>query len=134
MEISQHHFFEHRVHQFVLKLHSEGFLKAAHDLSDGGLAIGLIEMCMSSGLGFQAEDFPIDGRLDASYFGEAPSRFLVASTEPDHLVELANQAEIPMTLLGHMGDNKDFKFCDIQIDIEDACTVWDSGLSNILDG
>ena len=125
--------FEHRVHEFVLKLHSEGFLKEAHDLSDGGLAIALIEMCMSSRLGFRSESCPIDGRLDASYFGEAPSRFLIASIDPSRVIELANQAEIPVTLLGQVSDDTQFNFCDIQIDIQDAYTVWDSGLSNILD-
>ena len=110
------------------------YKRQAHDLSDGGLAIALIEMCMSSRLGFLAEDFSIHGRLDASYFGEAPSRFLVASTEPDHLIGLAHQAEIPVTLLGQMSDDSDVKFCDIQINVEDAREVWDSGLSNILDG
>ena len=125
--------FEHRVHEFVLKLHSEGFLKAAHDVSDGGLAIALTEMCMSSRLGFRPESCPIDGRLDASYFGEAPSRFLIASIEPSRVIELANQAEIPVTLLGQVSDDTQFNFCDIQIDIQDAYAVWDSGLGNILD-
>ena len=117
----------------MLKLHSEGFLKAAHDVSDGGLAIALTEMCMSSRLGFRPESCPIDGRLDASYFGEAPSRFLIASIEPSRVIELANQAEIPVTLLGQVSDDTQFNFCDIQIDIQDAYAVWDSGLGNILD-
>ena len=49
------------------------------------------------------------------------------------LIQLADQAEIPVTLLGQVSDDTQFNFCDIQIDIQDAYAVWDSGLGNILD-
>ena len=49
------------------------------------------------------------------------------------MIELANQAEIPWTVLGQVSDDSQFNFCDIQIDIQDAYAVWDSGLGNILD-
>ncbi|MEE9376098.1 MAG: AIR synthase-related protein, partial [Rhizobiaceae bacterium] len=65
--------------QFVLAAIRGGYASACHDISDGGLAVALAEMCMASGLGAACE-------IDITYphaalFGEDQARYIVAVDE-----------------------------------------------------
>ncbi|MEN0041673.1 MAG: phosphoribosylformylglycinamidine synthase subunit PurL [Pseudomonadota bacterium] len=60
---------------FVLSAIRSGYASACHDISDGGLAVALAEMCMASGKGADCEievTYP-----HAALFGEDQSRYLV---------------------------------------------------------
>ncbi len=50
-------------------------MTAVHDLSDGGLAIGLAEMAMASGIGASVDAPP--GEATAAFFGEDQGRYLL---------------------------------------------------------
>ena len=75
---------------FVRGLIRSGKATAVHDLSDGGLAVGLAEMAIASGLGAtvnQLNDFdPIP-----VFFGEDQGRYLV-TVAPDALDEVHQEA------------------------------------------
>jgi phosphoribosylformylglycinamidine synthase II len=62
---------------FVRALILEGFATAAHDLSDGGLAVALAEMAMASGIGAALTEAPSDIPAHAYWFGEDQARYLV---------------------------------------------------------
>jgi phosphoribosylformylglycinamidine synthase len=82
---------------------TDGIIRSAHDVSEGGLAVTLAESCIAGDIG-ACVSLPEDVRLDALLFGEAPSR-IVVSVAPDDLrtlLELARKADIPATLLGHV--------------------------------
>jgi phosphoribosylformylglycinamidine synthase len=55
-------------------------VKAAHDCSDGGLAVALAEMCFPNGLGCKVA-FKSALRPEALLFGEDASRILVSYPE-----------------------------------------------------
>ncbi len=64
---------------FVLAAIKSEYASACHDISDGGLAIALAEMCMASGLGMKIEfeyTYP-----HAALFGEDQARYIVAVDE-----------------------------------------------------
>ena len=67
---------EKKVGDHVRSLIERGIVTAAHDLSDGGLAVALAEMAMASGIGAT-----IPGLLDADpvsvFFGEDQGRYLL---------------------------------------------------------
>ena len=54
---------------------AEGLLEAAHDLSEGGLAVALAECCMDQGLGCQVA---LPGDLFTQLFSESAARAVVA--------------------------------------------------------
>jgi phosphoribosylformylglycinamidine synthase II len=54
---------------------ADGLLEAAHDLSDGGLAIALAECCLDQGLGCQVV---LQGDLFTQLFSESAARAVVA--------------------------------------------------------
>ncbi|MEO5806820.1 phosphoribosylformylglycinamidine synthase subunit PurL [Devosia sp.] len=67
---------ERRVGDFVRKLIRTGQATACHDLSDGGLAVGLAEMAMASGIGAQIAQLNDVDSIPV-FFGEDQGRYLV---------------------------------------------------------
>ncbi|HEY8575540.1 MAG TPA: phosphoribosylformylglycinamidine synthase subunit PurL [Devosia sp.] len=67
---------EKRTGDFVRKLIRSGVATACHDLSDGGLAVGLAEMAIASGIGATVTDLT-DHDPILQYFGEDQGRYLV---------------------------------------------------------
>jgi phosphoribosylformylglycinamidine synthase len=61
---------------------SEGLVRACHDVSEGGLAITLAEMCIAGRMGAEITDLPHD-HLAASLFAESQSRLVVEVAEDD---------------------------------------------------
>jgi phosphoribosylformylglycinamidine synthase subunit PurL len=79
-----------------------GLLEAAHDLSDGGLAIALAECCLTGGQGC-AVRLPGDEFLDL--FGESAARAVVATAPGagDEFAALCAQRGVPAAALGTTG-------------------------------
>jgi phosphoribosylformylglycinamidine synthase len=123
---------ELRVQTLVLDAHARGLLTAAHDLSDGGLAVALAEMCIAAEHGIDASSIDTGERLDAALFGEAPSRFLVATRQPDEVIALAKAGGIPATLLGQVGGNRLKLGPLLNVNLEDARREWAEGLDRAL--
>lgn len=73
---------EKTVGDVVRGLLRDGTATAAHDLSDGGLAVALAEMAMASDIGASI-DAPETGDLAAAFFGEDQGRYLVTVRRAD---------------------------------------------------
>jgi phosphoribosylformylglycinamidine synthase len=98
---------ELRLQQLVKTLIKNGLIESAHDVSDGGLFVALIESSIPSGKGFKIETDE-DIRKDAFLFGEVQSR-IVVSVHPDKLdafVELVADSEVDFTNLGEVTGEK----------------------------
>jgi phosphoribosylformylglycinamidine synthase len=76
-----------------------GELPTAHDVSEGGLACALAEMCVAGGLGavVSLSDTSTPQPLDAQLFGEGPGGVIVAG--PPHVIETLDAAVV----IGHVG-------------------------------
>ena len=68
---------EFELQQSVSSLIKEDLIISAHDVSDGGLFITLLESCMTNNLGFSINSDD-NIRKDAFLFGESPSRVVVS--------------------------------------------------------
>jgi phosphoribosylformylglycinamidine synthase len=102
---------EKRLHDTLRELIAQGWVRSAHDCSEGGLAVCLAECCMSRRearghsilLGAEVDLTPWkDARQDALWFGEAHGR-VVISCAPEHVeaVEaLARSRGVPVHRLG----------------------------------
>lgn len=75
-------------------------LRAATDLSDGGLALAAFEMAEAAGLGVA-----LDGGDIAHLFGEDQARYLVACDEAgaEALLSAAQAADVPVAQVGRFG-------------------------------
>jgi phosphoribosylformylglycinamidine synthase len=82
-------------------LSTPGLGSSAHDLSEGGLGVGLAELCIRAGVGARVE---LGGTSPGLLFGESTARALVTcgSGEVDALVALADDAGVPAAVVGRM--------------------------------
>jgi phosphoribosylformylglycinamidine synthase len=94
---------EFKVQKAVTALIRSGLLKSAHDLSDGGLFLSLLESAMVNDLGFEIETSE-NIRKDAFLFGEAQSRVLVSVSPKDagSLESLLQKQKVPFSKLGEV--------------------------------
>ena len=83
----------------------DGTATAAHDLSDGGLAVALAEMAMASGIGAKLDDAPDDIPAHAYWFGEDQARYLVTvpAAKAKAVLERARAASVLVSPIGTTG-------------------------------
>ncbi len=84
---------ERRHGDFVLKLAGEGRTLACHDLSDGGLAVAVAEMCIASRMGAMLTVPREVSSAMGWLFGEEQGRYLLAVRAGDRRRVLAQAAE-----------------------------------------
>jgi phosphoribosylformylglycinamidine synthase subunit PurL len=125
---------EFNMQKAVQGLIENKLINAAHDVSDGGLYVTLVEMSIPQDLGF---DIVTDAEIreDAFLFGEGQGRVVVTLPEEmgDHFIEFMLGMNVNITLLGHVTKGK------MQVDeehfgfISEAKAIFQNALGNILD-
>jgi phosphoribosylformylglycinamidine synthase len=90
---------------FVRALILDGTATAAHDLSDGGLAVALAEMATTSGIGARLGAAPDDIPAHAYWFGEDQARYLVTvpAAKAKAVLERARAASVLVSPIGTTG-------------------------------
>ncbi len=98
---------EKRVQRCCLEAVKHGFVKSAHDCSDGGLAIAIAESCVAGDIGFRGRDWEISGRVDSTFFGEHQSQIVISILPGStaKLNKIARKWQVPLTWLGEVGGN-----------------------------
>ena len=77
---------EKKVQDFLIKTIESGHIRAAHDLSEGGLLVAIAEMLFENpelGADFSIDSLGESNRLDALLFGESQGRVLVSVSDED---------------------------------------------------
>jgi phosphoribosylformylglycinamidine synthase II len=95
----------------------DDYINAAHDVSDGGIAVCLAEMCMSSGMGAKIE-LPIKGRADFYLFSETQGAILVESSKGSAIEQIADRLDLECIQIGETQPKKLVINDFIDIDIE----------------
>nr|MBF6594926.1 phosphoribosylformylglycinamidine synthase subunit PurL [Thermaceae bacterium] len=91
----------------IRDLIARGWVKTAHDVAEGGLAMALAEMCFPYGLGATVE-LRDQNRADALLYGEAPSRILFTISQADlqMAVKVLEGYALPHRILGQVGGDE----------------------------
>jgi phosphoribosylformylglycinamidine synthase len=125
---------EFLLQQALISLIKNKLVASAHDVSEGGLIITLLESAFPDELGFEVAANDATIRKDAYWFGESQSRVVVsvsASNETAFTTAL-QKAAIPFTLLGKVTAQS------IQVDGQDWGSIndwknkYDSAIGDIL--
>ncbi|MBO6945875.1 phosphoribosylformylglycinamidine synthase subunit PurL [Altererythrobacter sp.] len=100
---------ERNAGNIIHELIEDGLVNAVHDLSDGGLAVGLAEMALASGLGANVEAHP-DYTAAQWWFGEDQGRYVVSVPDTEALnaalakgTENSETAQIGFRRIGTVG-------------------------------
>ncbi len=120
--------------EFIRATIRAGNVTACHDLSDGGLAVALAEMCMASGIGVYIEFEP--EHPHAALFGEDQARYLVscAIDHADKLVANAKNADIPISKLGSFGGDQLTIGSQISIPVDEMKRVHEAWFPEYMEG
>jgi phosphoribosylformylglycinamidine synthase len=95
---------EYKLQNVISSLINSKLINSAHDVSDGGLFMNLLESAMVNNLGFEiSSDSSI--RKDAFLFGEAQSRVVITVSSNSHIEEELKKLNIPFTKLGVVKGN-----------------------------
>jgi phosphoribosylformylglycinamidine synthase len=96
---------EKTVGELVTALNQQGLLAACHDISDGGLLVALAEIWLASSPAIAlklAGDLPSDAGF---WFGEDQARYIIATADPDAVIQAATAAGVQVQRLGEsVGD------------------------------
>jgi phosphoribosylformylglycinamidine synthase len=120
---------------FVRERVRAGGIHAAHDISDGGLAVALAEMTIAGGVGVEAD---LDGLVElrgcsgeTALFGEGPGGILLSLPEDAAagLVRAAEEASVASLDLGAAtGDRIEISAAEREVSVllADAARAWSS--------
>ncbi|PHI21677.1 phosphoribosylformylglycinamidine synthase II [Lewinellaceae bacterium SD302] len=120
---------ELKLHKTIKALIGDELLKSAHDVSDGGLFVTLMECAMAGGEGFRMDTDSVY-RADAYLLGEAQSRVVVTAhpSRAAELEKLVRHHGETFRVLGHVGGDHAY------IDGQDwgAIAEWKERYDNVL--
>jgi phosphoribosylformylglycinamidine synthase subunit PurL len=130
---------ERALQRLTLDAIAAGYIRSAHDCSDGGLAAALAECCIWSGLGLEGDAaLPVAAddslAVTALLYGEAPSRIVisVAPERWDQMVALAGVAGLPITWLGTVGGDRLRLARLLDVPVSALAESWRGGLARTL--
>ncbi len=124
---------EVKVQNAVKELIYEQVVVSAHDVSEGGLFITLLESAMAGGKGFEIET-ESDIRKDAFLFGEAQSRVVVSVKEnkEDRFLDILTKHDVEFSNIGVVTSS--LLFVDKQRwgNVGEWRDLYDNALENVL--
>ncbi len=125
---------ERRTQRLLLEAIKRGFIKSAHDCSEGGLAVAIAESCIGGDIGFRGDGWKIKGRLDSTFFGELQSRVVVSvvTASVTKLDRMAVRWQVPLTLLGTVGGKRLSVRGYIDLSLAEIEKTWRNGLNLLM--
>ena len=95
---------EFNMQSVVALLIKEKAIASAHDVSEGGLFVTLLESAFTNNLGFAVAQQDETIRSDAFWFGESQSRVVVSvnTATEEHMLNTLKSKTVPFTKLGNV--------------------------------
>lgn len=128
---------ELQLQKAIRKLISHHLIESAHDVSEGGLFVALMESCFNKNLGMEITDPGKTLRPDAFWFGESQSRVVISVAKEkrqDFVMMIEKLEPIEVTYLGTVTDGA------IKINNENWGNIaewknkYDNAIGNLLAG
>lgn len=124
---------ELELHKVILELIENRLICSAHDISEGGLFVSLLESCIPNQLGF---DITTDSEIreDAFLFGEGQGRVVVSvcPSREDEFVDFMMKQKVPFITLGHVTKGE-LRIDDLSYGfIKDYCQLYNQAVEKLL--
>ena len=103
---------------------------AAHDISEGGLAVTAFEMAKNSGTGLKLDLSKVHEDAFVAAFSESASRVLVATTADrvDTLLHRAEECGVPAVVVGQTNDSGELELGEESIAVAALREAWSATL------
>ena len=126
---------ERRNGDFVRGLILSGMVDTVHDLSDGGLAVGLAEMTLARALGATLDAGALAGLPShAALFGEDQGRYLITCAEGEVAGVLAGDGGAPVARVGTTGGTALILPGSAPIEVDEIRRVRDEWMPRFMGG
>lgn len=115
----------------------EGLVRSCHDLSHGGLAVALAEMCLGGDVGTEVLVDPGGVRPDLFLFSESHTRWAVEVAEGDVPSFEAGMDGIPLRRIGRVGGTGLHMVVGkrtVEASVTDLRDAWTNGLRSLVEG
>ena len=130
---------ERALQNFIASAIRDGFVKSAHDVSEGGLAVALAECCYSNlhrePIGAEVE-IPSNLEIRKDLFGEVSTRILMSTTNPAALRKRAEAGGLNFRELGKVGGKRLIFHYEgvriVDIDMDELESAWRQALPKLL--
>ncbi|MBI5217989.1 MAG: phosphoribosylformylglycinamidine synthase subunit PurL [Bacteroidia bacterium] len=125
---------EFRLHEVVKGLIRNNLIKSAHDVSDGGLFVTLLECAMPRNFGFDVTT-DAENRRDAFLFGEAQCRIVVSVSQSKEtaFIDYMLEKNFPFSTLGHVTKGE-IRIDDISFGfVKDLKKIYETALEKHLE-
>lgn len=125
---------EYNLQQVVKEMIESKWIESAHDVSEGGLFVTLMEAAFNNNAGFDVEQKDHTIRSDAYWFGESQSR-VVVSVSPNNeavLIKYLKNTGIAYTAIGKVGKSEIIVEHENWGDIKTWKEKYDTSIENIL--
>ena len=123
---------EKSVNRLILTAAQSGYLHSAHDCAEGGMLVALAECCLLGGIGVKCPALRPEPplRLDAAFFGESVSRYIVSvpSRAMPELQSLARRHNVELSLLGLAGGNVIEFEGQLKMSLTDLRQAWEGAM------
>jgi phosphoribosylformylglycinamidine synthase subunit PurL len=124
---------EGAVNRLILAAAENRLLHSAHDCAEGGMLVALAECCMLGGIGVRCPAIRPESplRMDAAFFGESPSRFIVSlpSRAMPELQSLARRHHIEISLLGLAGGDSIQFEGQFRLPLDEIRQAWEGAVT-----
>ncbi len=126
---------EHNLHKAVLNLIDKNLIQSAHDISEGGLFVALLESAMHRNFSFNIQHSTSNIRNDSFLFGEAQGRIIVSvPSSRFSLLEAELQASgVTFEKLGKVTSSKNIKINDVDFgSVDEYKGLYEESLEKLL--
>jgi phosphoribosylformylglycinamidine synthase subunit PurL len=122
---------ERRNGDCVRSLIDDDLITACHDLSDGGLLVGLAEMSMASNIGAKINDLSGNTALLGWAYGEDQARYLVTTNDARHIISRCADNGVQVIELGTTG-GINLSFANESITVAELKEAYEGWLPNYI--
>jgi phosphoribosylformylglycinamidine synthase len=124
---------EKAVNRLILSAAQSGYLRSAHDCAEGGMLVALAETCLLGGIGVRCPSMRPERplRLDAAFFGESQSRYVVSvpSRAMPELQSLARRHHVEISLLGLAGGDAIEFEGQFRLSLSELREAWEGAIN-----
>src|SRR6056300_1037104 len=115
---------ERKNSKFIRDLVANSLTKSVHDISSGGIALTLAEMCIAGNMGAKIITNLLDEERIKYLFGEDQSRYLIEIQEKDlrSVIDLAKNQEITLQQIGST-QNNNLEIDELNISVKELSEI-----------
>jgi phosphoribosylformylglycinamidine synthase len=124
---------ECRVQLVCRKAIEAGLICSAHDASDGGLAVAIVESALAGDIGATIDGSRDSSQGNVSLFGEGPARIVLSleSGKLARLKALAQAYDVPVRQIGQVGGREVIWKERFSLELESLGHAFDSALDTL---